>query len=201
MLKRIITVIIGLFLLTTFAFADAKDPDPAARPSDCKSKDVDVKGSGEPKKQHKTPSNCVFIEEPIGGRPGFDLFTVNCDETITGAEKCKYELWNGEVITPPAYGPVHAILSWEPGKEDQKGFSLFYNYVGLIYKYLSGIIVGVVILFIIIGGIQMTTSAGNEQGVTSGKDRIVRAIIGMIVWFLASLILYTINPTFFAFPI
>ena len=45
----------------------------------------------------------------------------------------------------------------------------------------------------------MTTSYGNTEKFNAGKARIVKAIIGIILWFTASLILYTINPTFFAF--
>ena len=41
--------------------------------------------------------------------------------------------------------------------------------------------------------------AGDTEAVTKGKEMIIKALVGMALWFLASLILYTINPTFFAF--
>ncbi len=55
------------------------------------------------------------------------------------------------------------------------------------------------VLFTVIGGIQMTTAGGDTAKFDAGKSRITKAIVGMILWFTASLILYTINPTFFAF--
>ncbi len=64
---------------------------------------------------------------------------------------------------------------------------------------MSGLIIGISVLFVVVGGIQMTTSAGDETKFTEGRSRITKAIAGIILWFTASLILYTINPTFFVF--
>jgi len=64
---------------------------------------------------------------------------------------------------------------------------------------MSGIIIAFVILVTIIGGIRIITSGGAPDGMKQGKDMIVKALIGMVLWFTASVILYTINPTFFAF--
>ncbi len=162
----------------------------ASRVSECKSKLEN--------KTWVTPYNCLYLEEPIGGRPNYDLFKISCSNNPE-KKGCNYELWGGESIQKPYRGPVQAILTFTPDQQEAKGFALFYNYLALIYKYMSGVIVGMVVLFIIVGGIQMTTSAGDTTKFDEGKKRIQKAIVGMIVWFLASLILYTINPTFFAF--
>jgi len=163
------------------------------------------------------PLNCVFLEEPIGGEPGYDLYKVTCG--VIALEKgddyiCIYSLWHGEAIVSSVgsksaggqslasaveRGPVQAILAYEEGKEYQGPFGLLYNYLGIIYKFMSGVIVGFVVLLSIIGGIEMTTSAGDQEKFRKGRSRITKALIGMALWFLASLILYTINPTFFAF--
>lgn len=145
-----------------------------------------------------TPRSCVFLDEPIGGKVNYDLYTVTC-QVAPGESGCINELWNGGSIPPNAYGPIQAILSFTPGKEYQGPFGLLYGYLGIVYKYMSGLIVGMVVLFTVIGGIQMTTSGGDETKFSEGKARITRAIVGMILWFTASLILYTINPTFFSF--
>ena len=47
------------------------------------------------------------------------------------------------------------------------------------------------------GGVQISLYGANQGSVDEGKKRITKAIIGLIVWFTSSLILYTINPTFF----
>ena len=163
---------------------------PVSSPSECGTKKEAI-GKQE---VSATPRNCLFLEEPIGGKPNYDLYIVTCV-----AKDCKYELWGGGYIPPTAHGPVQAILTYEPGKEYQGPFGLLYNYLGLIYAYMSGLIVGIAVLFVVVGGIQMTTSYGNTEKFNAGKARIVKAIIGIILWFTASLILYTINPTFFAF--
>lgn len=182
-----------------------KYPSCANSPSKCGSTE---ETAGEP----LTPLNCLFLEEPIGGEPGYDLYKITCTPTTKPKDKptgneaapgsliCRYELWDGgAIIGANKRGPVQAVLAYEKGKEYQGPLGLLYNYLGLIYKFMSGVIVGFVVLISIIGGIKMTISAGNQQEFGKGRQMIQKAIIGMALWFLASLILYTINPTFFAF--
>ena len=160
----------------------------ADSPSECLSKKDQETG------KQITPINCLFLEEPIGGKPGYDLFLVTCVEG-----DCTYALWRGGRIPDNARGPIQAILTRDPDKPYQGPFGLLYNYLGLVYAYMSGLIVGIAVLFVVIGGIQMTTAGGDSTKFDAGKSRIVKAVVGMILWFTASLILYTINPTFFAF--
>ena len=49
------------------------------------------------------------------------------------------------------------------------------------------------------GGVEMITSGGDAERFAKGRQHITKALIGMALWFLSSLILYTINPTFFTF--
>jgi hypothetical protein len=191
-----------------------KFPPCATTPSAC-----GTKKSGD---EFHEPLNCLFLEEPIGGEPGYDLYKVTCGKypfkdpkgEDTSKYVCVYSLWHGEaIISQPTTrfaggaelggaverGPVQAVLVFEEGKEYQGPFGLLYNYLGLIYNFMSGIIVAFVILLSIIGGIEMTTSAGDTEKFKKGRERITKALIGMVLWFLASLVLYTINPTFFAF--
>lgn len=192
--KRIIgSVLLGIYIsanivLPVFA---ADDPDPSGARYEVDS--VTKCGTPDPKNPGVFPSNCIFLEEPIGGTKE-DLFlrrVVN--------KKLQYSSYSPGGAIPVGATVVQAILTKTPGKEYQGPFGLLYGYLGLIYTYISGVIVGVAVLFVVIGGIQITTSSGNDTAITAGKDRIKKAIIGLIVWFLASLILYTINPTFFVF--
>jgi hypothetical protein len=205
-LRRFLALVIVAILLTGLiglksSFSQSIEDELASSPSECHSRDVDTGGDS---LVHTTPKNCFFLEEPIGGKPGYDLYLVTCGAAIgggAGEEKqvtCIYTLWHGGAIPEGAHGPVQAILSYEPDKPYQGPFGLLYSYLGLIYGYMSGLIVGIVVLFIVVGGIQMITSAGGE-GYNAGKQRIIKALIGLVLWFTASLILYTINPTFFAF--
>ena len=197
----ILAIILPVFLLNSVVYAttdskakkkpaDAeKNKNYASSPAKCGS----IKGD----KAGNTPWNCLFLEEPIGGKIGFDLYTVEC---ITSRKpRCLTKLWSGGSIPKNARGPIQAVLTEEKDKPYQGPFSLLYGYVNLVYDFMSGIIVGVVVLFIVIGGIQMTTSGGDTSRFDAGKNRIVKSVVGLLLWFLASLILYTINPTFFAF--
>lgn len=92
-------------------------------------------------------------------------------------------------------GPIQAILTRNAGKASEGSFGLLFGYLRLIYNYMSGIIIGISVLFVVVGGIQISTAGGD--GVEKGINRIKQAITGLILWFTASLILYTINPTFF----
>ena len=174
--------------------ADMGFPNCANSPTECISTPKDV---GD-KKLYRTPFNCIYLQEPIGGRPGYDLFKITPVEPVEDAQ-VNYTLWYGEAIVGDTVGPVQAVLAFEEGKESQGPFGLLYNYLGLVYNWLSGIIIAFVILIAIIGGIRMTVSAGNQEQFSAGKSMIIKALIGMVIWSTASVILYTINPTFFAF--
>lgn len=145
----------------------------------------------------KPPPNCLFLEEPIGGQVGYDLYKIVCHADKT----CDYILWQGEAVNTDAgeHGPVQALMQYTPGKEYQGPFGLLYSYVQLVYNFLSAIIVAFVVLIAIFGGITMTTAGGDSGKFDKGRDLIIKALIGMAIWFLASVILYTINPTFFTF--
>ncbi len=186
-------------------------PECADSPSECGSKASEIhkikvanpEATDETPEDQKTkdvprlniPFNCRFLVEPIGGRPGYDLYKV----VPVDDKQVSYELWSGEPLVGNEQGPFQAILAYEEGKETQGPFGLLYNYLSLIYNYVSALIVAVAILIIIVAGVRISTAQGNSEGVEGGKKMIYGALIGMVLWFTASVILYTINPTFFAF--
>lgn len=77
------------------------------------------------------------------------------------------------------------------------GSEILVTYAKILYKWLAGFIGLVAVLFIIVGGIQISTAGANQEGMQQGKDRIIAALVALTILFLSSLILYTINPTFF----
>jgi len=186
-------IVLTFFAINTVFAADTDNIKLATDPSEC---------SSQVQKRYRTPPNCLFLEEPIGGKAGYDLYTVDCLSFTTEGKSdkvCSYSIWSGGPITGNIRGPIQAVLSYEDGKEAQGPFVLLYNYIGLIYKYLSGLIIGFVVLMVIAGGIMITTSGGDTGKRDEGISLIKKSLTGMVLWFLSSLILYTINPIFFRF--
>lgn len=73
-----------------------------------------------------------------------------------------------------------------------------------IYDYLRGIIIFIggaiglaVVISIIVAGIQYSSSNGNPQNIAKAKERIINAIIGLLLYlFLAAIIRYLIPQVF-----
>ncbi|MFC1721493.1 pilin [Patescibacteria group bacterium] len=70
------------------------------------------------------------------------------------------------------------------------------GYIKQIYLFASGIVGGLAAIMIVIGGIQYVTAAGNQKGVSSAKETITSAIIGLVVVGTAYLILGTFGTQF-----
>lgn len=57
--------------------------------------------------------------------------------------------------------------------------------IRIVTNLLLGIAGSIAVIFIIIGGIQYITSAGNDQNTKKAKDTITNAVIGLIIAVLA----------------
>ncbi len=88
-------------------------------------------------------------------------------------------------------------VTWQQIVTGNNGEEILMRYTGMLYKWFAGFIGIIAVLMIVIGGIQISTAGSNQEGLQGGKDRIVAALVSLALFFLASLILYTINPTFF----
>lgn len=77
------------------------------------------------------------------------------------------------------------------------GTDIFSQYVGALYKWAAGIVGIVTVLIMVFSGIQISMAGGDSAKIDSAKNRIMQSIIGLVILFLAGLILYTINPGFF----
>lgn len=75
---------------------------------------------------------------------------------------------------------------------------IFKEYVGAIYVFGAGLVLVVAVIMIIIGGYE-TMFKGGVEGNIAGKERIIQALLGVVLVFLSALILHSINPTFFKF--
>ena len=62
------------------------------------------------------------------------------------------------------------------------------DFIIVIIQWLLGVAGIVAVLFIIIGGFQYITSAGNEELAEHGKKNITNAIIGLVVIILSYII-------------
>jgi hypothetical protein len=86
---------------------------------------------------------------------------------------------------------------WQQIIVGDDGNEILTDYAGMLYKWLSGFIGIAAVLMLVVGGIQISTAGANQEGLKEGKDRIIAALVGLAILFLSSLILFTINPTFF----
>lgn len=76
------------------------------------------------------------------------------------------------------------------------GINLLKFYVLQVYVWGASIVGIIAVLVIVVSGIQIAVSGGEEQ-LTSARTRIIQSLSGLALLFLSGLILYTINPTFF----
>lgn len=77
------------------------------------------------------------------------------------------------------------------------GSSAIYGYINMIYRWGASLVGIIAVTVITVSGIQISASGGDSEAISSAKKRIIQSIVGLLVLFLSSLILYTINPTFF----
>lgn len=85
---------------------------------------------------------------------------------------------------------VQVILS-------ESGTGLLSEFIGALYRWSAGIVGIIAVLVMVVSGIQISMAGGDSAKVDSAKTRILQSIAGLVILFLAGLILYTINPNFF----
>ena len=68
---------------------------------------------------------------------------------------------------------------------DQYGQCCLFNSIHVVTNWLSGIIGALVGLFIIVGAFYIVTAGGNPDRVTQGRNYILYAVAGMIVFLFA----------------
>lgn len=77
------------------------------------------------------------------------------------------------------------------------GPDLLFTFITQIYRY-AAVTGGVIsVLFLIFGGLMITSSGDNSEALGKGKAIVIRSLSGIVLLFLSALILYTVNPNFF----
>lgn len=96
------------------------------------------------------------------------------------------------------------LLEPLPGTEDgvdpsgdNPAVSILEQYVGAIFRYGSGLVSLIAVIWIIIGGYEIMFSGADIGSVDSGKQKITQSLLGLVILFLAALLLNIINPHFF----
>jgi succinate dehydrogenase/fumarate reductase cytochrome b subunit len=110
-------------------------------------------------------------------------------------KKIKYYilLFSTLVGTPALAADVKPI----PFVDGGKGFAAIVNAImSNLVKVIFGFSAALAILFVIIGGLQMITSAGNGEKVEKAKKTLTYAIYGVIIVVLSYVILYFISNVF-----
>lgn len=68
------------------------------------------------------------------------------------------------------------------------------KYIPAIYNYMVSIVSIIAIVMIMVGGLRYLTAGGNPSAVTSAKETILGAVIGLFLTFGSYILLQTINP-------
>jgi hypothetical protein len=70
------------------------------------------------------------------------------------------------------------------------------NSIWKLVQFALGILGGISVIMIVIGGIKFATSAGDASGVSSAKNTILYAVIGLVVALMASGIVLLVTEYF-----
>ncbi|MDD3284764.1 MAG: N-acetylmuramoyl-L-alanine amidase [Patescibacteria group bacterium] len=83
-----------------------------------------------------------------------------------------------------------------PGFQDEVEISpdLLATYISAVYNYVLYLAGVMAVIVIMIGGFQWVSAGGNESKIGEAKERIVGAIIGLVITLGSFLLLKTINP-------
>ncbi len=109
----------------------------------------------------------------------------------------------GLFATVPQAGAVDLFGKCDPKENAQcnivKENDLNYkgtNSIWTMVRFALGILGGIAVIMIVIGGIKYATSAGDSSGLTSAKNTIMYAVIGLVVAMMATAII-SLVPIYF----
>lgn len=87
-----------------------------------------------------------------------------------------------------ASGQINVGISCDPTKQNCQNITSVNQLIKTIINWLLAIAFAVAVLFLIIGGFQYITSAGNEEAAEKGKGTAVNALIGIVIIVLSYVI-------------
>lgn len=113
-------------------------------------------------------------------------------------QKCVYQDATGNNIYSTEYCvELDSPIGETKSIHGKTGLDLLRNYIGVMYRYFASIIGILAVLVIVVSGIQMSMAGFNSEFSSQAKTRIFQALASLILLFLISLILRTVNPLFF----
>ncbi|MCH7552022.1 hypothetical protein IIB49_01380 [Patescibacteria group bacterium] len=100
-------------------------------------------------------------------------------------------------VVSAAHGPLHLNLDYPSfGGLDINNDQSLAQIVAWFYALLVGVSGLAAFVMIIAGGVQWMTSTGDPTKISSAKDKIQKALLGLLLVLASFLILQTINPEF-----
>jgi hypothetical protein len=106
---------------------------------------------------------------------------------------------DGPLDFPQGNIPLLAPLNGNPNQTlpPSPGIKIFFQYFNLSWPWVLGSAAGIGVLQALVGGMEIMLSGGDSGRRESGKNKLLYALAGLVMIGLASLILETINPTFY----
>lgn len=89
--------------------------------------------------------------------------------------------------------PIGGVRCLDPCRNPTP-LGIFFTYFNLFYRWLVGVAMGVTLLMVVVGGIQII-QAGDLK--SQGMERIRWAVVGLLILIFSSMILQTLNPAFY----
>lgn len=128
----------------------------------------------------------TIVERAFGGTPAAQP----TGPAITNNSPTPQSNFSGTAVTLEApFGTTTSI---------EGSGSYIVNYSRIVFAFAGGIAGGLAMLMLIIAGIQIMTSSGEEQ-IKQAKERLQGALLGLVLLSTGGLLLYFINPCFFSF--
>ena len=144
-------------------------------------------------------SNATDTQGKMGGKESKEQ-VLNCFRVNTLDKELKWkptydETCTNEETNPPKEG--NKLCQKVQVYYAKSGAELLYTYMSRIYRWAAGTIGIVSVLFLVVGGIEMSAAQGDSGKIEKAKGRIQQSLAGLVLLFLSALFLFTINPNFF----
>jgi hypothetical protein len=102
-----------------------------------------------------------------------------------------------ELDTDRTKNPVYVRCQTKQYIVASSGAGLAQQYLGMIYKFGTGVAGIIAILVIMFNGIKIIVSGSNDSAMSDAKTQITQSLLALAVLFMSGFILYIINPNFF----
>jgi len=164
----------------------------------------------------------TFLDEPLGSKNIIQVMRIctykNAPGTPTGGANYAIKL-NSCTESYVEQGKCNKVLNKFQGADKLKttgtnndlyvrcqtkqyivassGAGLAQKYLGMIYRFGTGIAGIIAILVIMFNGIKIIVSGSNDSAMSDAKTQITQSLLALAVLFMSGFILYIINPNFF----